>query len=1481
MKLQSGLITGCLLILPFAGLDAAGPRMLSAEYNPNSNVLTIHLDSQARTDNVLFSRLSFDDDGGGLNDDLIFQGGTVLNQADSLADNLVISLLFEGVIDNRLVSLYGKDVTVAFWGVDPGNADQLESMNLADIVLIADDHAFVDANGHTSVNHSVGVTVLAAEPMATISGAHYDANINRLSLYFDRDIQFDQIAEDRTIQGGPGNDFLDPEIPGQDPGEDVNGNTALDKEANINIFKVSVADAAGNTVPLEGIQAIDQIEDNDTLGIYLTISNSKKIETSLDATSLSVNIQAFAFRDTLYNPNAAGQVAITVIPDSLPLIVDSVQYDLGINELIVFFRSKLPGNRELDLSSIPPVITKFSFRVGENTINLNGVRGSIIVESQYHLKLKKPLLSDQEALELLIATMTTGDTLYFSLGEYAVFDINGNGNLAANDIPVVIVDPDTPSLQPPKLVRSGIRYEAGSNFLVLEWDQRIGGYNYENLPNSEPDDFHDLVGVNIYDTVGQELITLSRGKVYYLGNRNETIIQLSELDEITLERHVNKTALSVTVDPFTFFVFGKENGNLSAPVDSGFMVNYLPDTTVAGITAARYNDESQSLGMDWDKPIDFASLDLSKLSLGGVSLAGDIVGGDTLFSGSSLEIVLSTAAITAIENLPDSIKTNPVLAISAGAFTNNDGTLATDSTIVASFGREFWIKNAAAFANPSHFLEFASIRMVGDLCDIYVVDDVWDDLITLADIDSVRIAFEEGLMLDSLLAPSISSVINGFTVAPELAEGEKIILCFVDIKDEYDLGRNDTNDNLFVHGYNTVTDTSLVFSNRGKIIYLDVNPQMLTSDDFSGTTLHALVQEYTKLIYRLQGDEPAWLVEGLGYMFQKLALGKVVFFGDGTEPKSTAANELTFVSGSLKNRSDNWNPFLFLSYLAEKYSNTASDSGGWDVIQAIVASDSSGIDAISDALAQLGSSDDAADAFINYATASFLDLYQIDTLYNGLYNFNAIDLTGPVSGKNADVLQWNSAAGKGAPYSLSSIQPWSFKFYASRAYFIDIEGQMILVSPDLEAADDIIFDGYDGISYRAKKILLKSGFLNLVSSDFEVVDFDIDPVSGQGILPMTTDPGFTFRDTTANGPETGTQILVLIVAKTDIAQPPVTHDFVISNITSAPEYSGFYAFQNAALPSYLDLIVSSSRGVYDEFGMEGPTIKISGGDQERSLLLERNEEHGTAVIIYRGSHAFDSDGVYTLIYVGHDLSGNLLSNVTLEVTVGAIGAATKRIVSASGTAVLNIAESAQLPSSISMVIESNSVITGELPAGVTALGKTFRFDPANLGLTSLGMIRLEIPAGSSGQPEELGIYLKVSGGGWRYLESVKGQDGFMEARTPSLGTFVLAKGNHSDPLTEYSPLVTSYALSFNYPNPFNPTTSIDYAIATAGRVTVKVYNLLGQEVATLVDSYREIGWHSTSWQGIDRTGQPAPSGIYFYRLSTGEYHATRKMVLLK
>ncbi len=99
---------------------------------------------------------------------------------------------------------------------------------------------------------------------------------------------------------------------------------------------------------------------------------------------------------------------------------------------------------------------------------------------------------------------------------------------------------------------------------------------------------------------------------------------------------------------------------------------------------------------------------------------------------------------------------------------------------------------------------------------------------------------------------------------------------------------------------------------------------------------------------------------------------------------------------------------------------------------------------------------------------------------------------------------------------------------------------------------------------------------------------------------------------------------------------------------------------------------------------------------------------------------------------------------------------------------------------------------------------------------------------------------------------------------------------------ELAGIPDQFKLSNNYPNPFNPTTSIEFQIPIASEVTLTIYNITGQEIAKIHNDFVEVGSYKAIWNGMDRNGVKAPSGVYFYELrAENHFQKVKKMTLLK
>jgi hypothetical protein len=100
--------------------------------------------------------------------------------------------------------------------------------------------------------------------------------------------------------------------------------------------------------------------------------------------------------------------------------------------------------------------------------------------------------------------------------------------------------------------------------------------------------------------------------------------------------------------------------------------------------------------------------------------------------------------------------------------------------------------------------------------------------------------------------------------------------------------------------------------------------------------------------------------------------------------------------------------------------------------------------------------------------------------------------------------------------------------------------------------------------------------------------------------------------------------------------------------------------------------------------------------------------------------------------------------------------------------------------------------------------------------------------------------------------------------------------NSSNSVKQENQIPKSYELSQNYPNPFNPVTKINYALPKQGFVTLKIYDITGREIQSLVNEVKQAGYYT-----VDFNGSNLASGVYFYRIQSGDFVMTKRMVLIK
>ncbi|MBN1542245.1 T9SS type A sorting domain-containing protein [candidate division KSB1 bacterium] len=192
--------------------------------------------------------------------------------------------------------------------------------------------------------------------------------------------------------------------------------------------------------------------------------------------------------------------------------------------------------------------------------------------------------------------------------------------------------------------------------------------------------------------------------------------------------------------------------------------------------------------------------------------------------------------------------------------------------------------------------------------------------------------------------------------------------------------------------------------------------------------------------------------------------------------------------------------------------------------------------------------------------------------------------------------------------------------------------------------------------------------------------------------------------------------------------------------------------------------------------------------------------------------------------------------------------------------------------------------------GAFGVADTLRLETIGTLDREMGMAQLNAPAPFSGlivlmgglvsgQISALGTTVNLTG---TYSDTLMTIQYTMSGLLNAVGVLQLKK----DPPTRVlatsgsgQPLV--FDLKNNYPNPFNPSTTIEFSLAVPGLTSLTIHNLLGQSVRILTAAALPAGRHAVVWDGRDDNGRLLPSGIYFYRLDHPDFSRTRRMVFSK
>lgn len=181
-------------------------------------------------------------------------------------------------------------------------------------------------------------------------------------------------------------------------------------------------------------------------------------------------------------------------------------------------------------------------------------------------------------------------------------------------------------------------------------------------------------------------------------------------------------------------------------------------------------------------------------------------------------------------------------------------------------------------------------------------------------------------------------------------------------------------------------------------------------------------------------------------------------------------------------------------------------------------------------------------------------------------------------------------------------------------------------------------------------------------------------------------------------------------------------------------------------------------------------------------------------------------------------------------------------------------------------------------------GKIYTVSPIGKELRRPATVQIMIDAAFfSGIPVENLAIAEWRSGAWQPLPTQITQDrSALSTEITRLGHLAVIE-NDATTSVEDAPVArpTAFALHHNYPNPFNPSTRITYDIAEASFVKITIYDILGNEIRTLVNAQKTAGRYTATWDGRDREGRAVSSGVYLYTMTAGTFQQSRKLILTK
>lgn len=328
--------------------------------------------------------------------------------------------------------------------------------------------------------------------------------------------------------------------------------------------------------------------------------------------------------------------------------------------------------------------------------------------------------------------------------------------------------------------------------------------------------------------------------------------------------------------------------------------------------------------------------------------------------------------------------------------------------------------------------------------------------------------------------------------------------------------------------------------------------------------------------------------------------------------------------------------------------------------------------------------------------------------------------------------------------------------------------------------------------------------------------------------------------------------------------------FKSSRPISASNGLSIIVHQNQIMTQYADIFVTALESLSTR-----PSLQVTiNGTTPQSIQLD-----SISLRIFKGSYEFTTDGRYLLNVSANDSIGQPI-NSARNFNIQLAKAKMATTISSPDQIVALKVPSEALNDDAYFIVASEDFSEKQFPFIMKAyqFGPNREFpDPLTISFsyTDDKLNRINGKA--------LSIFQKTTAGWIEIKNQIDVQQNTIIAHVNILGTFALGY-KQSDASTPSIPI--TFALKQNFPNPFNLNTTIRFILPEAGWTKLKIFDIMGKEVKTMLNEERDFGEHSVMWDGKNYSAEVVASGIYFYRIAVQvdnniKYHATSKMILIK